>query len=61
MLHPTYAGPARIVEMSERGATLRDTKFGTLFSVVFDNLCKINFEELLTLLPQNFHAEIADT
>jgi hypothetical protein len=61
MLHPTYAGPARIVEMSERGATLRDTKFGTLFSVVFDNLRKINFEELLTLLPQNFDAEIADT
>jgi hypothetical protein len=61
MLHPTYAGPARIVDLHERGATLRDTKFGTIFSVVFDNLRKINFEELLTLLPQNFDAEIADT
>jgi hypothetical protein len=33
MLHPTYTGPARIVELSEKVATLQDVKFGTLFSV----------------------------
>jgi hypothetical protein len=61
MLHPTYAGPARIVDLAEMGATLRDPKNGNTFSVAFDNLRKINFDELLTLLPQNFDSEIADS
>jgi hypothetical protein len=61
MLHPTFAGPARIIELSEKGATLRDTKYGTLFSATFENLRKVNFDELLTLLPQNFDSEIAET
>jgi dUTPase len=61
MLHPTYTGPARIIDLGAKGATLRDPKTGATFSVSFENLRKINFEELLTLLPQNFDAEIADT
>jgi hypothetical protein len=61
MLHPTYTGPARIIDLGVKGATLRDPKTGATFSVSFENLRKINFEELLTLLPQNFDAEIADT
>ncbi|MEG1724594.1 MAG: RNase H-like domain-containing protein [Anaerovoracaceae bacterium] len=61
MLEPTFTGPARIVDLAEMGATLRDTKTGTQFSVAFDNLRKINFDELLTLLPQNFDSEIAET
>lgn len=61
MLHPTYTGPARIVDLGPKGATLRDPKTGTTFSVSFENLRKINFDELCSLLPQNFDAEIADT
>ncbi|MFM8446308.1 MAG: hypothetical protein ACKN9Z_03015, partial [Actinomycetota bacterium] len=61
MLHPTYTGPARIIDLSPKGATLRDPKTGSTFSVSFDNLRKISFEELLSLLPQNFDAEIAET
>jgi hypothetical protein len=60
MLHPTYTGPARIIDLNIKGATLRDPKTGATFSVSFENLRKINFEELLSLLPQNFDAEIAD-
>jgi dUTPase len=61
MLHPTFVGPARIVDLQEAGATLRDTRTGTLFSVSFANLRKIDLNELLSLLPQNFDAEIAET
>jgi len=59
LLHPTYSGPARIIDLQELGATLRDPRTGTQFSVTFENLRKINFEELLALLPQNFDSEIA--
>jgi hypothetical protein len=41
--------------------TLKDTKTGVISNVTFEHLRKINFEELLTLLPQNFDAEIAET
>jgi hypothetical protein len=56
-----YLGPSRIIDLSEKGATIRDTKSDTQMSVGFEHLQKVNFEELLTLLPQNFDAEIADT
>jgi phosphoribosylformylglycinamidine (FGAM) synthase PurS component len=61
MLDKTYLGPARIIELSEKGASIRDTKLDTVLEVGFEHLRKINFEELLTLLPQNFDAEIAET
>jgi len=61
LLHPTYIGPARIIDLHLMGATLRDPKTGSTFSVGFDNLRKIDFDELLTLLPQNFDSEIAET
>ncbi len=61
MLSPTFIGPARIVDLAESGATLRDTKTGATFSVAFENMRKVSFEEVLTLLPQNFDSEIADS
>jgi hypothetical protein len=61
MLDATFVGPARIIDLSPSGATVRDTKTGVVSSVNFEHLRKINFEELLTLLPQNFDAEIAET
>jgi hypothetical protein len=61
ILDKTYLGPARIIDLSEKGATIRDTKSDTQMSVGFEHLRKVNFEELLTLLPQNFDAEIANT
>ena len=59
MLHPTYKGPVRITDLDTAGATLRDPKTGASFSVSYENLRKISFEELLSLLPQNFDDEIA--
>jgi phosphoglucomutase len=61
MLDKTYLGPARIIELSEKGATIRDTKLDTVIDVSFEHIRKIDFDELLTLLPQNFYAEIAET
>jgi hypothetical protein len=61
MLDATFVGPARIIDLSPSGATVRDTKTGVVSSINFEHLRKINFEELLTLLPQNFDAEIAET
>jgi hypothetical protein len=61
LLDKTYLGPARIIELSEKGATIRDTKLDTVMDVSFEHIRKIDFDELLTLLPQNFDAEIAET
>jgi hypothetical protein len=40
---------------------VRDIRNGDELSVGFEHLRKLNFDELLTLLPQNFDAEIAET
>ena len=60
-LHPVFKGPVRIRDLQPRGATVRDTRNGEEFSVGFENLRKIEFDELLSLLPQNFDDEIAST
>jgi hypothetical protein len=61
ILDKTYLGPARIIELSEKGATICDTKLDTIIDISFEHIRKIDFDELLTLLPQNFDAEIAET
>ena len=38
--------------------TLRDLKTGDKFSVSFNNLRKVNFEELLVMLPKNFDKDL---
>ena len=58
MLADTFAGPARIIEIQPKGATLRDLKTGDKFSVSFNNLRKVNFEELLVMLPKNFEKDL---
>ena len=60
-IHPVFKGPVRIKDLQPRGATVRDTRNGEEFSVGFENLRKIEFDELLSLLPQNFDDEIAST
>jgi hypothetical protein len=54
MLDKTYLDPARIIELAEKGATIRDTKSDTTLEISFEHIRKVNFEELLTLLQQNF-------
>jgi hypothetical protein len=61
LLSPTFEGPYRIIELFEKGAKLKDVKSGSEYFCSFDNMRKINFDELLTLLPQNFDDEIAST
>jgi hypothetical protein len=61
MLDDTYLGPARIIHVSHKGAVLRDIRNGDELSLGFEHLRKLNFDELLTLLPQNFDAEIAES
>ena len=58
LLADTFAGPARIMEIQLKGATLRDLKTGDKFSVSFNNLCKVNFEELLVMLLKNFDKDL---
>ena len=60
-IHPVFKGPVRIKDLQPRGATVRDTRNGEEFSVGFENLRKIEFDELLSLLLQNFGNEIAST
>ena len=40
---------------------LRDLKTGDKFSVSFNNLCKVNFEELLVMLPKIFDKDIDES
>jgi hypothetical protein len=61
MLDDTFLGTARIIHVSYKGAVVRDIINGDKLSVSFEHLRKLNFDELLTLLPQNFDAEIAET
>jgi hypothetical protein len=57
-LHPTHSGPHRIINMSEKGAEIKDIKTGEISNVTFDNIRKITIDELLILLPNNFDDEI---
>jgi hypothetical protein len=58
LLAAVYKGPYRIMNLDEGGARLRDIKTGEEQSVSFEHIRKIKLDELLTLLPQNFDAEI---
>jgi hypothetical protein len=60
-LSPTFKGPLRIIDIQPKGAVLYDVKTGEEVSVAYENLRKINFEELLTFLPDRFDNEICDT
>ena len=58
LLHPTFSGPYRIIEISDLGALLKDPRTGEICSVHFQNLRKLTTDEFLTLLPTNFDADI---
>jgi hypothetical protein len=58
LLAAVYKGPYRIMNLDKGGARLRDIKTGEEQSVSFEHIRKIKLDELLTLLPQNFDAEI---
>jgi hypothetical protein len=58
LLAPVYKGPFRIIHLDQGGARLKDIKTGEGQSVSFEYMRKIKLDELLTLLPQNFDAEI---
>jgi hypothetical protein len=57
-LHPTFAGPVRILEIHPQGALIKDTRTGEIMSAHYKNLRKITADEFLTLLPNNFDADI---
>jgi dUTPase len=57
-LHPTYAGPLRIIELYPQGALIKDTRTGEMMSVHYMNLRKITQDEFISLLPNNFDADI---
>jgi dUTPase len=59
LLAPVYRGPFRIVNLDQGGARLKDVKTGEEQSVSFEHMRKLKLDELLTLLPQNFDAEIS--
>jgi len=54
----TYDGPAPIVKLQDKGATLRKLSDNTIFSVSFDHLRKIDLDEFLTILHKDFDSEI---
>jgi hypothetical protein len=58
MLAPTYLGPYRILKLHELGALLRDPRTGEQCSVHYENLRKLNIDELLCILPTNFDADV---
>jgi hypothetical protein len=57
-LHPTHTGPHRIINLSEKGAEIKDIKTGEISNVNFENIRKISIDELLALLPTDFDDEI---
>ena len=57
-LHPTFAGPVRILEIHPQGALIKDTRTGEIMSAHYKNLRKLTADEFLTLLPNNFDADI---
>ena len=58
LLARVYTGPYRIVGLDSGGARIKSIKTGEEISVSYEHIRKINLEELLALLPQNFDAEI---
>jgi hypothetical protein len=54
----TYTGPYRVIGLCAQGVTLRDLKDGSMFSVAFEFVRKLKWDELFTLLPQNSRAGI---
>jgi hypothetical protein len=60
-LHPTFSGPYRIIEIHNQGALLKDPRTGEMLSVHFMNLRKLSIDEFITLLPNNFDADILQT
>ena len=58
LLSPTFSGPARIMDLQETGAEVRDLKTSDRFLVTFDKMRKINFDKFLTILPKNYDSEI---
>jgi len=56
----TYTGPYRVIDICGKGVTLRDLQTGDALSVSFEYVRKMNFDELLTLLPQKFEKEIME-
>jgi hypothetical protein len=57
-LHPTHTGPHRIINLSEKGAEIKDIKTGEISNVNFGNIRKISIDELLALLPTDFDDKI---
>ena len=57
-LHPTYTGPFRIIELYPQGACLKNTRTGEICSAHYMNLRKITMDEFITLLPDDFDADI---
>ncbi len=53
-----YTGTHRIIGLDNRGARIKNVKTGDETSVCYEHIRKINLEDLLALLPQNFDAEI---
>ena len=61
MLAPVSKGPYRVKSVGNAGAQLIDTRTGATLSCSFQNMRKVNFEELLSFLPENFDSELAQT
>ncbi len=53
----TYTGPYRVVKVCTQGVKLRDINSGDVFSVAFENVRKLKWNELFTLLPQHSENE----
>jgi hypothetical protein len=58
MLSPTFLGPYRIIKLQEMGALLKNPRTGEQCSVHYENLRKLNVDELLCILPTNFDSDI---
>jgi hypothetical protein len=53
-----YTGPYRVLSTCSHGVELRDLKNGNTFSVAFEHVRKLTWEELCTLLPQQSEAKL---
>jgi hypothetical protein len=49
----TYTGPYRVMKVCTQGVELRDIGNGDVFSVAFEHVRKLRWNELFTLLPQH--------
>jgi hypothetical protein len=57
-LNENFIGPCKIVKLCNNGVVFSDAKTSDLTFVKFSNLRKLSFEELINLLPTNFHHDI---